>query len=75
MSLNGDSAIRFAPALPHVAQVGMTGADGLFTQLRLSITVHRAGRQPPAARFTTPTKRPTRLPVLIRGRAYLTDPD
>jgi len=66
ISLNGDTPVRFSPGQAHIAQLGDTGSDALFTQLQVSITLVRGSFE---------YKTPNGLPVLIRGRAYLADPE
>ncbi len=68
VSINGGSGILFSAGLTdgaRVAQTSETGDDSPWMQLQVSVTLTRS----------TATKTPNGLPIVIRGRAYLVDPD
>lgn len=69
VAINGGSAINFATGMTggtNVVQTADTGDNGLWMQLQVAITLTRG---------STTTKTPNGLPLLLRGRAYLTDPN
>jgi hypothetical protein len=58
--------VRFSPGQAHIAQLADTGTEALFTELQVSISLVRGSFE---------YKTPNGLPVMIRGRAYLVDPE
>lgn len=68
ISINGNSPINFYAGMldgNRVVQTSDTGDDGLWMQLQLRITANRGA---------TTTQTVNCLPMMVRGRAYLTDP-